>query len=193
MMQYAKKHGLIASVQYGGQKGKSANNHTLNKRLTVDILQQKQQSRAICSCDLKLCYNWIVHAFASLEMRRAGVATSATHAMFDTIQKLVHTVRTTFGNLEESFGGELWRNLEPLFGVGQGNGAGLYIWTVVSSIFFDILKQNDYGALLMTPFGKDVVKVEGFGFVNDMDNLQTGLNWEDYFDITDKLQASLEI
>ena len=193
MMQYAENYELIAPVQYGGRKRKSANTHALNKRLIFDILRQKRQSSAICSCDLKSCYDRVVHAFAALAMRRAGVAESATVSMFDTIQKLVHRVRTAFGDSIDSFGGEIWRDLEPLFGLGQGNGAGPAIWAIISSIFFDVLKKNGYGAVLTTPFSKEILKIEGIGFVDDTDILQTGLAYDDYMDIAEKLQAAVAL
>ena len=49
-------------------------------------------------------------------------------------------MRTAFGDSDESFGGKLWSELEPLFGVGQGNGAGPAIWTIISSIFLTYRK-----------------------------------------------------
>ena len=60
-------------------------------------------------------------------------------------------------------------------------------------LFFDVLKKHGFGAVLTTPFSKDILKIEGFGFVDDTDILQTGLNWEDYIDITDKLQAAVDL
>lgn len=54
-------------------------------------------------------------------------------------KKLKHTVRMAFGNSESLFGGEMWRDLKALMGVGQGSGAGQAIWAVISSVFFDAL------------------------------------------------------
>ena len=90
----------------------------------------------MCSCDLKSCYDRIVHDFASLATRKAGAAESSTTSMFSTIQQLKHRVRTAFGDSKESFGGEEWREMEALMGVGQGNGAGPAIWAVISTVFF---------------------------------------------------------
>ena len=118
MMKYAEEHDLISTVQYGGRKRRAANGHALNKRLFFDKLRQTRKKGAVCSCDLKSCYDRIVHAFAALAMRRAGVAETATVSMFQTIQNLVHKVRTAFGDCDESFGGEWWRELETLLGVG---------------------------------------------------------------------------
>ena len=193
MMSIAEKALILAKEQYGSRKKKSAITHALNKRLTFDILRQQRKGGGICSCDLKSCYDRIIHSFASLAMRRAGVAESATVCMFDTIQKLKHQVRTAFGDSEEFFGGEEWRELEALMGVGQGNGAGPAIWAVISSIFFDTLRKKGYGAILEAPFSKIDVTLAGFGFVDDTDLLQTGLNKDDYWDIATKLQASVEL
>ena len=44
--------------------------------------------------------------------------------MFDTIQKLKHVVRTSYGDSEQSFGGEELRELRQLQGVRQGNVVG---------------------------------------------------------------------
>ena len=75
-------------------------------------------------CYLKSYYDRIVHSFAALAMRRAGAAELATVSMFKTLQKLRHKVRTAFGDSDESFGGENWKDLEALMRVGQGNGTG---------------------------------------------------------------------
>ena len=88
-----------------------------------DILRQQNNGAGICSCGLKLCYNRIVHAFLVLTTRSSGVTESVTFSMFDTIQKLKHQVRAAFGDSEEVFGGEEWRELEAFIGLGQENGA----------------------------------------------------------------------
>ena len=173
MMRKAEKARVLAPEQYGSRKKKSAVSHALNKRLTFDILRQQKKSGAICSCDLKSCYDRIVHSFATLTMMRAGAAESACVSMFSTIQKLKHHVRTAFGDSEDSFGGEPWRDLEPLMGVGQGNGAGPAIWAVLSTIFFDTLRDNGFGAILKAPFSKNVIHLAGYGFVDDTDLIQT--------------------
>ena len=63
---------------------------------------------------MKSCYDRIVHYFAALAMERPGASESATVSMFSTIQELKHRVRTVFGDPDESFGGECWRELETL-------------------------------------------------------------------------------
>ena len=113
----------MAKEQYGSRKRKAAIHHTLNKSLTFNILQQQRVKVGVYSCDLKSCYDRIVHYFASLSMRRIGAAKSSTASMFSTIQKLrKHIVGTAFGYPYLSFGGEKWRNLEVLVGIGHKTG-----------------------------------------------------------------------
>ena len=104
--------------QYGSRKKKTAIECALNKRLVFDILRQTKKTVGICSCDLKSCYDRIVHSFVSMVMQRVGSPTVAVESMFGTIQKLKHVVRTSHGNSEQSFLGEEWRELKQLQGLG---------------------------------------------------------------------------
>ena len=108
MMKTAGKVKILAKEQYGSRKPKTAILYALNKRLPFDILRQQKKGVGICSCNLKHCYDRIVHSFATLVMRNAGAAESSTSSMFQAIQQLQHRVRTTFGDSETTFGGNEW-------------------------------------------------------------------------------------
>jgi hypothetical protein len=68
MMYNAKEKGILAWKQYGSRKYRTAIECALNKVLMFDILRQTKLPGGICSCDLKSCYDRIVHSFASLAM-----------------------------------------------------------------------------------------------------------------------------
>lgn len=88
------------------------------------------------------------------------------------IQNLKHNVRTVFGESDETFRSEHWRELELRIGVCQVNGATLAIWAVISTIAFeDTSRNNGFGALLSAPFNKVDVRLVGFSFGNDTDLL----------------------
>ena len=126
-------------------------------------------------------------------MRRAGEDELSTVGMFSTIQKLKRTGRMSFWDTELSFGGEDWRDLEALMGVRQGGGLRPEIWVVISSVFFDALRDNGFGAILTAPFSINGLHIAGFGFVDDTDILQTGSNRDDYWGIAEKLQAVVDL
>ena len=66
VMHHAESHHQLADEQYGSRKKKTAILHTLNKRLTYDVLRQTKTAGALCSNDAKSCYDRIVHSVASL-------------------------------------------------------------------------------------------------------------------------------
>ena len=111
--------------------------------------------------------------------------------MFETVRNLKHTVRTCHGESEQSFGGEDWREIDPLHGVGQGNGAGPAIWAVISTVFFDLLRDKGYGFKMNTPLSNQTLNLAGCGFVDDTDLLQLGRTGEHYGTVAKKLQKAL--
>ena len=71
-MTLALDKGLVKDEQYS-RPGRSAQDNALNKRLMFDYLRLRKQSFGVCACDLKSCYDRIVHNAAALALRRAGV------------------------------------------------------------------------------------------------------------------------
>ena len=69
MMQNAEAHDLLALEQYGSRKKKTAIECALNKRLIFYIFRQTKRPAGICSCDLKSCYDRLVHSFALMAMQ----------------------------------------------------------------------------------------------------------------------------
>jgi hypothetical protein len=60
-LHHAKINNLIAKEQYGSRKGKGAIEHALHKRLTFNIMRQMRFNGALCSNDVKSCYDHILH------------------------------------------------------------------------------------------------------------------------------------
>jgi hypothetical protein len=77
--------------------------------------------------------------------------------MFSMLQQAVHQVRTSW--------------LIPMYGIGQGNGAGPAIWAVVSTPILDILRSMGFGFSYITPISNQFIRFVGFAFVDDTDLL----------------------
>jgi hypothetical protein len=131
MMRIAEQTKSLALEQYGSRKHHKAIDLAVNKALTFDILHQTKRAGAICSDNAKSCYDLIGHTQAALSMQRVRVPKNIVLCLFTTLQEEVHRVRTGFGDSQASYGGPVW--LVPIHGIGQGNGAGLAIWVVVST------------------------------------------------------------
>jgi hypothetical protein len=121
MMKDAEEYEHLAWEQYGSLEGKNAIDQALNKVLFFDLIRQAREDAAMCSNDVKSCYDRIVHAIASILMQQQNVPASACMCVFTMLHKLYHTVRTIYGDSKSGYGGTLWA--VPYSGVGQGNGA----------------------------------------------------------------------
>ena len=76
--------------------------HVLNRKLVFDYCAYKKQAYSLCPCDLKGCYDRIVHSAASLALQRIGISQAKITSMFGTIQQLIHKIRTVFGDSQDS-------------------------------------------------------------------------------------------
>eukprot|EP00978_Attheya_sp_CCMP212_P000654 scaffold1295_cov57-Attheya_sp.AAC.3 len=104
----AERNGTLSKEQYGSRKDHLAGIQALNHCLAFDLLRQERRNGIDTAVDLCSCYDLIVHAAASLSMHRQGVPAPAVVCMFTTLQNMVHTVRTAFGESSQTFGGDLW-------------------------------------------------------------------------------------
>ena len=96
--------------------------------------------------------------------------------MYKYIQRMVHCIRTAFGDSKGTYSGDDIGNweFEPQ-GILQGNASSPHIWTVVSSVVFNILRGKGHGSQFCTALSKEIFVLVGFSYVDDCDDLiQTG-------------------
>jgi Endonuclease/Exonuclease/phosphatase family. len=91
----------ISSEQYSRPQRKAID-HALNRKLVMDHQLYQWQPYAITCCDLKSCYDRILHAPASLALQHVGIPQAEVTSMFDSIQRMTHTIRTAFGDSSQS-------------------------------------------------------------------------------------------
>jgi len=99
-MEAALDNNAIAQEQHS-RPSRTFIDHAVNRRLTIDHHQSKRMSLALAMSDLKGCYDRIIHNAAALALLRIGVPKAKIHSMFDTIQRMVHRIRTAFGDSTE--------------------------------------------------------------------------------------------
>jgi hypothetical protein len=164
----------IATEQYSRPQRKAID-HALNRRLIMDHQLYLRRPYAMTSCDLKSCYDRIVHAPASLALQRLGVPQRTMISMFDSIQRMRHKVRTSFGDSTLAYGGaqqhSKWKL--PPQGVLQGNGSGPAIWAILSSVIFALLKQKGLQNSFASAIRNLIIELSGFAYVDDSDLIQT--------------------
>ena len=173
-MEAALDNNAIAQEQYS-RPSRTCIDHAVNRRLTIDHHQSKRICLALAMSDLKGCYDRIIHNAAALALLRIGVSKAKIHSMFETIQRMVHRIRTGFGDATETYGGDDIMDWEfTPQGVLQGNASGPTIWSVLSSVIFEILHDKGFGVEFCSTLSKQLFLLVGFSYVDDCDLIQSG-------------------
>ena len=136
-MDHAESHNLLAQEQYSSQKGKTAIDQALHKRLMYDVLRLSRKPGALCSNDARSCYDRVLHSIAMLAFRRLGISSPAAECMLTTIQRMHHHICTSYG--DSAFTLHCDGSLIPFQGVLQGNGAAPAIWVIISTPLLNML------------------------------------------------------
>jgi hypothetical protein len=103
----------------------------------------------------------------SFAMKRQGATKEMMDLMLDTISKMKHYIRTSFGDSDSTYQQED----VPFHGILQGNGAGPTIWAMISSILLDKLRHKGLGVQIQTK-DNQIITIPAFAFVDDTDLLQ---------------------
>ena len=167
VMANAERAQSIAPEQFGSRKNKSAIIHAVNKQLTTDILRQDKKDFCLMVLDAKECYDRITPMIASFAMQRQGASKQMMSLIFDTIQHMVHFVRTSYGDSDITY----QQGRDRFHGILQGNGAGPTVWAMISTIVLDRLRHKNMGVKINTIDGKTIT-IPAFAFVDDTDLFQ---------------------
>ena len=98
--------GTISDEQFA-RPNRSSVEDIITKCCTLDHRHSTRWSFAITGYDLTSCYDRIIHTAAALALLRIGISHTRIENMFSTIQKMIHRIRTIYGNSDISYGGEL--------------------------------------------------------------------------------------
>ena len=192
MMEYGEKKGFLAREQFGSRKEKSAIEHALNKRLTIDIARQTKTPAVYIANDAKSCYDRILLMVAYLTMRHMGVNELAAMSSIDTLVNMPRAIKTVYGQSEGVYATDRLLD-EILHGIGQGNGYGPIIWAGISSPLLKILRKRKHGVHISSPITREEIEMAGYSFVDDTDQIELRddeIIWEN---VIANAQAGLEL
>ena len=192
MLQHGERHGYLAREQFGSRNDKSAIEHALNKRLTIDIARQTKIPAAYIANDAKSCYDRILLMVAYLTMRHMGIPENTAISSIETLAQMTRTIKTVYGESEGTYATNTSLD-EILHGIGQGNGYGPTIWAGISSPLLKILRQRKHGVHLFSPITNEEIKMAGYSYVDDTDQLELNCEETIWDNVLDNAQASLEL
>ena len=104
-------------------------------------------------------------------MIEIGIDDLVARSSIACILEIEMKIRTTYGDLEITYGGEKWTELPH--GCGQGNGYGLAIWVCISSPLLKILKKQEHGVAITSPIIPKMLLLSAISFVNDTNIVKT--------------------
>ena len=170
IMEFGEKNLLFAQEQFGSRKAKSAIEHAVNKRLTLDISRQTKTKCIYIANDAKSCYDRILMMVTYLTMRNFGIPKAAAWSSIETLTSMTIRIKTVYGISELEYGGDEWEDTPH--GCGQGNGYGPAIWAAISSPLLEIMKAKGYGTHISAPITKEQLHMAAFSFVDDTDQIE---------------------
>ena len=86
--------------------------------------------------------------------------------LFEALQLAEHCIKTGFGVSEPAYGPE---DDMPLMGVGQGNGLGGCVWTLISSKLIEVMKKRGHGVKFRSSLSLTLITIAAFAYVDDTD------------------------
>ena len=166
MLDKARRQNLMPEEVFS-ERNKMADDGTLTKVLTYDIIRQTRRSAGLASVDANNCYNRIAHAIASLVFQAFGVPLSASEAMLTTIQEIKIFLQTGFGDSTD-FASSTLLSIKTQ-GLCQGNSASPAGWAVVSICILSAHKKRGHGAHFTCPITKLKSHIAVIIYVDDTD------------------------
>ena len=161
----ALKHNEIHESAFGSVPKRNAQDALLEKTLTFHMLILTRSDGAVFDCDAKGCYDRIIPKLVTIHSQRLGMPGSWAQFFSIYWSDCVHYVKTRYGISRKHYKAD---ESHPLFGIGQGNGAGPATWLSHSIVMFQVLSDINDGIIFFSPNGEARFKSPGTGFVDDV-------------------------
>ena len=150
--------------QYGGLPGHDTITPTIIEEFQYEIRRASKHPLVHLDYDATACYNRIILPMASLISRAHGQHRSIVLINTTTLKSAQYLLKTQLGI---SFTSYSHSKLFPIYGSGQGSGNSPGLWCAISSILFNMYKQQACGASFYSPDQTIAVKLYMIGFVDD--------------------------
>ena len=98
----------LAPEQYGSRASKSADIQALSTRLFYDKIRLKRLPATSVFADLVSNYDLVLHSISSLSLQRVDVPKYPVACTLSTLQDMIHSVRTAYGDSTSQYRGDLW-------------------------------------------------------------------------------------
>ena len=87
-------------------RGKAAIDQVISKRSLIDHNHLTRSRFTLTSSDLAGCYDRILYTSTALTLLHIGIPHSRICSMFDSIQRMIHRIGTTYMDYKISYGSD---------------------------------------------------------------------------------------
>jgi hypothetical protein len=170
MLKRAACHNLISPYQFGGQNGHMSISCILLKRTSYDIIRLMCLVAVIFDNDATAAYDRMIPSQCMITSRRAGVPESAIQMKLTVLRRMKYFVKTAYGNSSTYF---MNTSLRTILGLLQGSSDVGPIWTLNSSVQFQMLDELHPPARFPSPCPHVYIERNAEGFVDDVSLWET--------------------
>jgi hypothetical protein len=136
----------------------------------------------------KVAYDHMIPSQCMILSARAGVSPSAIQMKLTVLQRMKYYVKTAYGASQDYFQNRL---LQGIYGMLQGSSEVCPIWSLSSSVQFDVLDKQIPMAVFTSPQPSLYTECNGEGFVDDVTLWETLLTSE-LREVQERMQAKAQ-
>jgi hypothetical protein len=175
MLKRVVQKGLVSPYQFGGINGRMAISCVLLKQTSYDIICLIQLMAIIFDNDAEVAYDHMIPSQCMILSARAGVSPSAIQIKLTVLMRMKNFVKTAYGASQDYFQNMfLWR----IYGMLQGSSEDCLIWSLSSSVQFDVIDEQIPMAVFPSPRPSLYTERNSEGFVDDVTLWETSLTPE---------------
>ena len=164
LMRYADKHKISTDSTYGGRTGKNCHDALLRLQLAKEYLRIMRIPSIGVDVDASACFDRQLRNLIGALNRRSGAPKEMNQCQTRTLGQMTHKVKTAQGVSDGAFQHSKDR---PIFGSGQGSGAGVPNWHSHNETIISAYKEFHPGITMTTPGGTTTVDQHVVSFVDD--------------------------
>ena len=164
LMSYGDTKKISSDSTYGGRGGRSCHDALLRIQLSMEYYRVMRIIAAFLDVDANGCFDRQLRNLIAALTRRQGIDKNASKCQTSTLEEMEHSVR-----IKQGLSTEIIRHSteKPIFGSGQGSGAGVVNWHAHNETIIATYKEFFPGATMKSPDSSKIAVQDVISFVDD--------------------------
>ena len=150
LMHFSIIHKISSDATYGGRPGRSCHDALLRIQLGMEYCRLSRTMAAFKDIDATACFDNQIRNLIGLNTRRLGADKNIARCQTETLEKMDHRVRIHQGVSKQAISHS---DETPLYGSGQGSGAGVVNWHGHNETLIAMYEETQQGCIMKSPDG----------------------------------------